>query len=181
MYYTVDIHHGNLVVSVYAKVRARYNIADFKEVKALQSNRYHALLVTIGITELVEAFTLLIDFNPSIVRHIAQNLIFCLKAELFTKLRTCSCTHDIVITLLSVRRLKRSLNIIEYTIAIKTDTLEVTVLIESYRHNLLTWAQLLYDFVVVSVKDLNVALVEGDHDVTIVAESVIGLKLTSLL
>ena len=81
------IHVGHLVVAIHAEVGAGNNLPDIEEVETLQADRCHFLLVLL-IVELVEAFSLIINLDPSIVGQVSEDLIFSLQAELISKLAT---------------------------------------------------------------------------------------------
>ena len=83
-----------------------------------------------------------------------------------------------MVSLLARCGLKRSLSVIENTIAIDTAALEVAMVIVSDYDNLLARLHLLDDFKVGPVKDLDVTLVQRHQYKSIVAESVIDLELS---
>ena len=158
-----------MVVAIDAKVRAGHNVANLEEIEALEANRDHALLVTLDEGKFIKALSLLVNLDPLIVGNIAKNLILCLQTKLFTELRACPRTHDIMVPLLTIRRFESALHVIEHTITIEAHALEVTVLVERDCHNLFTGAKLFHYFVVGTVKDLDVTFVQRDHDKSIVA------------
>jgi len=63
-------------VSIHAEVGAGCDVAHFQEVQALDTDRNHALLITVNELELIEALSLLVDFDPGVVANVAKDLIF---------------------------------------------------------------------------------------------------------
>lgn len=86
-----------------------------------------------------------------------------------------------MVTLITMSLLERALHVVEDSVAIEPDTLEVTALIVGDRHDLLVRSQLSNDFVICPLKDLNVTFVKRHHDKSIIAERIKRLELSSLL
>ena len=94
----IVVHVGNLVVFILAEVRAWQNLANVQEIEALQANWSHPFLV-IHVVELVKAFTLVINLDPSVVCQVSEDLIFRLQSELVPKLATRLGTEDVMLSL----------------------------------------------------------------------------------
>ena len=126
--------------------------------------------------ELVKAFTLVIDLNPSVVCQVGENLILGLKAKLVAKLAARPGAKDVMLALLTARRLERALNIVKNAVSVQSTALEVPPVIERHADNLLVRFHLFDDLEVGPVEDLDVAQVEGDQNETIVSESVVDFE-----
>lgn len=106
------VHVGDLVVIVHAEVGTGDDLADVHEVKALQADWRHFFLVVLEV-ELIEALSLVVDLDPSIVRQGSKDLVFCLQPELVPELAAGAGTENIVLPLFSRCRFERALDIVK--------------------------------------------------------------------
>ena len=84
---TITVHVGNLIVVIQAEVGAWNNLPNLEEVQTFKSDRGHLFLIVLKV-EFVEAFTLLIDLDPSVIAQICENFVFGLQAKLLAKFAT---------------------------------------------------------------------------------------------
>ena len=84
---TITVHVGNLIVVIQAEVGAWNNLPNLEEVQTFKSDRGHLFLIVLKV-EFVEAFTLLIDLDPSVIAQISEDFVFGLQAKLLAKFAT---------------------------------------------------------------------------------------------
>lgn len=174
------VHVGDLVVLMHAEVGAGDDLSDAEKVETFQADRRHFLLI-VHVVELVEAFALIVNLYPSVVRQVGEYLILRLQTKLIAELAARFRTQDVMLSLFTASRLKGALNVVKDAEAIESATLKVSVVIVGHADNLLSCLHLLDDGVVGPVEDLNVSQVERHQNKPIVAQRVEHFELSRQL
>ena len=92
-----------MLAIIHAKVRTCHKLSDVQEIQSSEPDRRHTLFTVVIKGKLIKIFTIFVDFNPFLEARVGDNLIFSLQAELLvSKFAARFCTHDVMVTRLSI-------------------------------------------------------------------------------
>ena len=165
---------------IHSKVGTGNNGPEIHEVQAFHANLSHFLFFSCKL-ELVEVFSLLINFDPGIKGYVAEDLIFRLQSELLSKFTAGSGTQNVMGSWIGSHSFERFLSIIKNAVALQSTALEEAIIVIGNGNNLFRSLHLLYNFEVSPVKDLYISLIESDKDESIVANGIEDFELSGQL